>query len=694
MVATAIVLLCTLASAPQKAEVTFKDPPARLENLLASLSDTTQVRLSCSNALKDRVLFIQVQEVPLDDLKRHIAYVVDGKWEESAQRSFLVVDEEQQSERRKEFYGIHSADVQKALKEMRKDVPKEFDDEVARNTVRRIQELYNDPQWMDQRFTDERQKAFSGAPAARLGAILFTRLLEDSPDELPLFKAGRAVFTNLRSNPYGKISVESSLLKEYDRTQFIWDKVATEYEMTAGPNMLFNSSMRSSRSNRPAKTVFLMANRPTKDSRTEIAIAVLDEHDEYKAGAEFYFQNPLVQRRTDALRSGGSEGRKIVLSDEAVRYSKAVASIEAPSAAIPHSDPFYAKAVTPVKNDPMGFVVGEVVGQALASRGRHIVAELIDDLASVTFSAARDQYPTVTDVLRRFEISHESQIEGHDDGFVTMRFRDPDKHLGNFPRESLQNIAQTFGRLGYVDLKTLVEHGFPPGQFVVQSLNRAVPQFMVKLLAPGYYFALATFNQTLPRYASALTTSERSALLAGDPLIIGRLTPASKRGLNRILVDGADEYGEHVPRGYKHAPRDLSAVLMFPYGLTDDTVLQIEAEIVTGIAAYVPIEREYASKYVIGAERSAAHGIGVRLATANEPPKFWLGRHLTGSFVLKRGGKNLVTYQVELPMIDVRGKALSLTDLSEDFQKSIEASRQRKIKAMEAGDDGPIPPPN
>lgn len=694
MVATAVVLLCTLASAPHKAEVTFNEPPARLESLLASLSKSTGFRLSCSRDLADRILYIEVQDARLDELKDHIAYVLDAKWEEREQRSLLVVDNETLDARRAKLQGRYVTDVKKGFSDLQKELPEKLTDEIAQMAVQEIRDLTDRTQEFSQERFAELQKRYSIAPAARLAAQLIERLLNDSPEDLPLFKAGRVVFTNLRNSAYDKITVDSKLLKEYDSAQILWDKIAEQYEATSVSRWSVSSTMKASSSFRPSKTLFLMVNKPSQFSRFEVSIAVLDDQGEYKAGAEVFFKNPIEQTRYEATWSVSLEGKKITLSQEATRYVKATDRASRPPVHIPSGDPLYTKVIDPVKYDPLGFGLGEIVSQSLSNLGVQIVAELLDDELILTLIAAREQGLTVRDALNNFQTRNEAEIVEHDDGFVTMRYRNPDKHLDNFPRESLKAIAQSFDKLGYVDLKTLVEHGFPFRSIAFQSLNRWVPASMIRFLSPGYYYALATFNQSMPRYANVLTQAERDALLTGRPLLFGRLTSTSKRRLNNLLIAGIDVYGQDVPSGNARAPRDLQAVLVFPYGLTDDTILQIEAETIAGIAALVTPDTEYASDYIIGSERGGTHGIGVRLATTKEPPQFWLGRYLTGSFVLKRGGETLIRYQVNLPMIDVRGKALSLTDLSEDFRKKIEVSRQLKIKAMEAGYDGPIPPPN
>ncbi|MCH8978446.1 MAG: hypothetical protein IH945_04290 [Armatimonadetes bacterium] len=291
----------------------------------------------------------------------------------------------------------------------------------------------------------------------------------------------------------------------------------------------------------------------------------------------------------------------------------------------------------------------------------------------------------VTDrtVRRRFEVIEEARIETHDDGFVTMRFQDPDKHLGNFPRTSLKEIAECMNRLGFLDLRTLVTHGFPDGR----SLGRSVPFSLLRILAPGYERHLQTFNQALPRYASALTPSEREVLLAGKPVTVGRLARDSKQRLNKLLIGSSDMYGNAVAFRNLRVPYNLTTVLMFPFGLPDTVTLQIDAKTVPGMAAFLPRAGDYSPWYVFGSEGMTISQIGSRLAMTDAPGRVWLGEILTGRFKLKQGDQTMIEYVLDLAMIDVRGKPLSTSDLSEEIQQRIERARasalQRQIEQVQ-----------
>lgn len=677
MVAT-IAILASLPAIAQRVEVSFEHKPARLEVLLAELSKELPGTLSCSASLGDRVLLIAVKDADSETLLNHIADVTDGKWFRNAGGSQLRPDDEALGARRRALLELHKADVESGFEVFFKRATAPFDEAQAITIANRFEDLAKEDPLQSIGGHWERRAAYADLPAARLALKILSIVLEKEPESLPLTKPGRQAFSSLAASPYRRVTVDQTQLKHFDREQAVWDRVASSRIAADTADAYIGASPAVSNSVRPAKTVFLLARRQLLFSNFELAIAILDDEGTYKAGAELAFPTPMSERRYRQGTGKVLQGKTISLSEEASHYARASSTSQEPPYRIARNDPLYNAVLNPEKHDPLGHAAGEVIKQAIAPDGSNVVAELIDDLGWMPARAIDEGGLTGKAVIAELEVRHRAQIVRHDDGFVTMRYEDPDKHITNFPRNSLQALARRIDKAGFLDLNTLVIHGFPGGR----TLGTPAPFLTLRILAPGLERHYQTFNQALPQYASAIHPSARDALLAGRSILVGQLDRQSKQSLNRLIVGSSSVYG--IQRGFQgmSVPYTLQSMILFPYGLPDDVSLKLEAKPVPGMAAFLPGTDRFAPWTTFGPVGQTIAGIGSRLAETESPPRIWTGEYLRGWFLLERGENRLTEFSFDLPMIDIRGEPLTIEGLPQELQKRIMAAKTAALNRV------------
>jgi len=71
---------------PLQQRVSYDKPGQTLKSLLRDLSAQTNLKLYAAPPLDAEIVLVAVQEMPLQTLMEHIAYVVDGEWIAESER--------------------------------------------------------------------------------------------------------------------------------------------------------------------------------------------------------------------------------------------------------------------------------------------------------------------------------------------------------------------------------------------------------------------------------------------------------------------------------------------------------------------------------------------------------------------------------------------------------------------------------
>jgi hypothetical protein len=75
---------------PLQQRVSYDKPGQTLKSLLRDLSAQTNLKLYAAPPLDTEIVLVAVQDMPLQTLMEHIAYVVDGEWIAENERQYRL----------------------------------------------------------------------------------------------------------------------------------------------------------------------------------------------------------------------------------------------------------------------------------------------------------------------------------------------------------------------------------------------------------------------------------------------------------------------------------------------------------------------------------------------------------------------------------------------------------------------------
>jgi hypothetical protein len=84
------VMLGWCVDEPLQQRVSYDKPGQTLKSLLNDLSAQTNLKLYAAPPLDKEIVLVAVQEMPLQTLMEHIAYVVDGEWIAESERQYRL----------------------------------------------------------------------------------------------------------------------------------------------------------------------------------------------------------------------------------------------------------------------------------------------------------------------------------------------------------------------------------------------------------------------------------------------------------------------------------------------------------------------------------------------------------------------------------------------------------------------------
>ena len=666
---TSAIMLCCVLPALKGPDQSVKFPPTRLEVILKELSASYGKELACAKDFKDRVLMAYAPSSKTENLLQHIAYVTDGIWKENGP-SGLVLTSDPESTRIEDYREFVTEDWLEGLDRLEKAHAAEFDLNESQKIASELEYLLISTEEMDPRRFETRYALQSRVPASRLALRLVRQIIENSPEGLPIFDSYGSAYTSKRNTAYKAIKVSSTDLAEFNRAQKIWNSFAAQRAATDKHGAFRQTSFRASRNSGEGESVFLLFQRYSFFANPRVAIAITDRNGDIVGTSVFDIPTTMRQRYVDSVRNPIVSGEPVSFTAKAIQYSK-VRSItdEAPARSIGNRD-LYNQILSPTKSEPLSFLAGEVLEQSFAKSEQPYVFELHDALSHLIPRS-------VPLVLRKgtvrtaLEHRYGAIVEDHKDHFVTIRYSNPRKHVRNYPRQNLETIADALDRKGSLSLDEIVEQLFPGDR----SAEDPLPFDTARVIAPGYERMLQQINEAFPRLAGGLLPQERAKLLAGQPLLVSQISKQGRNALNELLYRyprvSADVLIPHFA-----AASTIGPLVIYPSGVTNDTVIQLELKKAPGMAVFLPPAGNHTAWYTYSHYTQALIGVGSRMARTDELCKIWRGEFLHGWLKFKRDGETILQYRVEITEVDTRQTPLVVNDLTSQEQEIVFAAKQ------------------
>lgn len=643
-------LIAILALLPAVSSVDIEGHALRLPVLLASLSESTGVKLSCSSEFQDRVVFASAHGMEADAALSALARAVDGKWEKAGDGRTLVADLSSRSARRAAFLELVAADMREIVEETRASVPKEFDHVAALALVKKIEE-----------FDPEKDYRAGEAIAAQspVGRLLFTLLSRVDmkkcaalgPNELYLTSSQRSLF-------FEPLTVGATTLRTFDKEQAVWDQYSSSSRSGMRSSSLFAAEH--STSELPAGRVFIGLSRYSALTNFVASLVVLDTTGQVKGIARFNVfpkghERALAQPPIDA---SGPEAN-IHVSERAKAYLKTFA-FDASFTQLTPSDPLYREFLDPVEHEPLDYWIGDL----LQPLGKNVFAALDDglyyDFNSVLLSGQVSPAGLATLLKDR------SQYEVAREGDTTVvRPYDPERPADKtLSRTLLRKMMLELNRQGFVSVDTLLEFAKTG---VSNMATNALLFYHSRAIVPGYERLLQFLETTSLRVLASFAPQERRLLDNGQTLSFGQLTPATQRTLSALI-------GQNIVwdsgRDDVLVPRELRLAVKFPNGIPATMQFHALKKGDVGMAVWNAANDEYTAWTTFGPPSRVAGSVQSFKRKGIES-RFWFGSAVDVSLEASDNGVQIGQSDIFIPLFDLRKEQPKLEDLPEDVRQMI-----------------------
>jgi len=582
------VMLGWCVDEPLQQRVSYDKPGQTLKSLLRDLSAQTNLNLYAAPPLDTEIVLVAVQEMPLQTLMEHIAYVVDGEWIAESERQYRLArtpkvikartqqDREQtladlremlaSEEFRRLVEPLTREEMVERMERLRKqlrdlDAKKPDEDEI----FYKIYELY-DKEW--EPLKPERRLLFRILQQVDLQTLI----------DIPLWE--RRVFSNTPGRYLLPLRVNlapllQQWLKERETFRAVIDDPhyqSLKNESTAAEHFwwFFDRDKKASQINLPAK-VFLEVYR--REGREGFAFSLCLADEQNRRIATDYYDLHWDRTRDESrmerlLKEDDALTKPVEWSAETQQWLDAWGTVQSAKEVKP-----FPELLDPAKHEPLQFVATDVLRSYARHRNLSLIALLDDEMLWWVHHAFQDNQ-RVSLYLRDIR-----EISATD---TAVRIK---PHLSSQQWRARENREAASQRI-----RQIVQRGY----LGVEDALGAVEQ-------PN--FASAYFRRLGTGASPWLTELQRSLLplmkrlLQGaesDPegtveLPLSRLSPKQIQELERVMYHASGSVSRLAPDKKQDDSDDAEPPLArlphahFPNGLPRDAVLVLKIERKDGV---------------------------------------------------------------------------------------------------------------
>ncbi|BCW94544.1 MAG: hypothetical protein KatS3mg018_0026 [Fimbriimonadales bacterium] len=591
-------LLCVAigwcADNPLAQRVSYDQPAQALETLLRDLSKQTNLKLYPAPELKQEIVLVVVQGMPLQEVMRHLAFVADAEWIAESARQYRLARTPAVAARRKQ------EDAQKTLEWLRKEMQTErfrqltqpLTHEETRKVIRQIISQLdklvegNTSEEEEYRLTFNLYEAFTPLnPETRLLYRLLQRM--DSRRLGSLAFDERRVFSN--ANVTGRYLLPllvdvRPLLEQWRQERAIYDAARVELrdQINHGKynayrwclEWLYEDAEKPARERIeeiPAR-IYLAAMR-SRAYEILFELYLADEENSVIASASYWNDWEDEDDKAERmLREDSTLAKPVEWRAETQQWLNALRLFQPRAQVVPLPE-----ILDPAKHEPLRFVPSDVLRSYAHHKGRPIVALLDDSLLWWANRSVRNQQRLVDFLVRQFG------WELHSSGEVIL-VRPELSGLQWGLRADRRAVSRW--------LHQLIKRGFIEP---TDSLDTAAWSSLA-----GFYRyqlrELAFLSESLdyPALSSVLGRLMHSALESTDgraALPLTQLSPSEFRALERHIYNSGDVFlapnEEEHDEALDSQARELISLphAHFPNGLPRDGALVVMAAQTKGVLA-------------------------------------------------------------------------------------------------------------
>ncbi len=210
----------------------------------------------------------------------------------------------------------------------------------------------------------------------------------------------------------------------------------------------------------------------------------------------------------------------------------------APPITKPISSALRAKLLDPVTNEPFAMTLGEVL-DSHAAKGQNVIASPSDDILGSLVTAINGKNPTVEGVLDSIDRAITQEVDT-DGTWTIIRASSPLELRSAFcNRTALKNLITGAGSRGYINLEDCLK--FASQQTLARgSETLAIPytQALFRTSDMGAATALTGLGFDALKFYGTFDQTQRAALEAGKPIALASLFPGQREILGRMVYNG------------------------------------------------------------------------------------------------------------------------------------------------------------
>jgi hypothetical protein len=582
------VMLGWCVDEPLQQRVSYDKPGQTLKSLLNDLSAQTNLKLYAAPPLDKEIVLVAVQEMPLQTLMEHIAYVVDGEWIAESERQYRLARTPKVIAKRKQ------EDREKTLAELREMLASEefrryLEPLTREEMVERMERLRKQLRDLDAEKPDEGEIFYKIyelydkeweplRPERRLLFRILQQVDLQALVDIPLWE--RRVFSNMSGLYLLPLRVNlapllQQWLKERETFRAVIDDPhyqSLKNESTAAEHFwwFFDRDKKASQINLPAK-VFLEVHRQEGREGFAFSLCLADEQNR-RIATDYYAlrwdRTRDESRMERLLKEDDALTKPVEWSAETQQWLDAWGTVQSAKEVKP-----FPELLDPAKHEPLQFVATDVLRSYARHRNLSLIALLDDEMLWWVHHAFQDNQ-RVSLYLRDIR-----EISATD---TAVRIK---PHLSSQQWRARENREAASQRI-----RQIVQRGY----LGVEDALGAVEQ-------PN--FASAYFRRLGTGASPWLTELQRSLLplmkrlLQGaesDPegtveLPLSRLSPKQIQELERVMYHASGSVSRLAPDKKQDDSDDAEPPLArlphahFPNGLPRDAVLVCRIETEDGV---------------------------------------------------------------------------------------------------------------
>ncbi|MEI7577195.1 MAG: hypothetical protein WCK51_09895 [Armatimonadota bacterium] len=204
----------------------------------------------------------------------------------------------------------------------------------------------------------------------------------------------------------------------------------------------------------------------------------------------------------------------------------------------PISPGLRAKLLDPVTNEPFAMTLGEVL-DSQAAKGQNVIASPSDDILGSLVTAINGKNPTVEGVLDAIDRAITQEVDT-DGTWTIIRASSPLELRSAFcNRTALKNLITGAGTRGYINLEDCLK--FASQQTLARgSETLAIPytQALFRTSDMGAATALTGLGFDALKFYGTFDQTQRATLEAGKPIALASLFPGQREILGRMVYNG------------------------------------------------------------------------------------------------------------------------------------------------------------